>query len=81
MYKLKLHQNNKEVVTTVDKTKVGDLMICIDRAYDEQYFNDILLHTFKCIVSLSDPKRTWDCNVNLKVKIISKGTVVKLKVK
>lgn len=77
MYKVKLHQNKKEIITTADKTEVGDLMECLATCGK----GEILLRTFKSIISLTNPSHTWVEGATLEVQILPKGTVIKLKVK
>lgn len=77
MYKVKLHQNKKEEITTADKTEVGDLMECLDSHFE----GEILLRVYNAVINLTNPNKTWVDDATLKVKILPKGTVVKLKVK
>jgi len=75
-YKLKVRKSQDQQEMLSDQTNIGDLMELL-----EGDVGHIILHTYASFIDLNDPTSEWSGIASLKVKLLPKGTIIKLKVK
>jgi hypothetical protein len=82
-YKVKIHKESVAELMTANKTEIGDLMEMQSRVdFSDDTIGHIILHHHTGFVDLNNPQITWDThNMNLNVRLLPKGTIIKLKIK
>ncbi|KKL44632.1 hypothetical protein LCGC14_2363720 [marine sediment metagenome] len=76
MYRLVTDPANQVIGQRADSLSIGDLAEIVDGSSQR----DIVLWTFSGLVSLSNPRQTWESPCSLRVRRLNSGTKVHLTV-